>query len=325
MDLTAIQEKLRRQAQFSQPGSSGLPQDWPPTPSLMISPKDKAAPPTPQLANTVQTLRRRSLRSLGTIPSSAPSLAMSNPSTDPQIDPDSMIWQQQLRTMVDTINRLSHEQELVIATLATTGTQLLDSARKQLRPGDRFPLPTIDLNQAVTTTATLDGQGNVYLGYKPIQLKSLDLGAHQLAAQLRERYGPDHQPPNPLAANLVKVGRELRTLLGEPWSCFQYVWRKWLFLGFTPSPQRRKSTSNIKPVLPSWVDSCLWVGSGVIGRLVLNLLLSAFPTFWPLAVLVITGILTYALYNTTLATRPNFGVAIRVLLLVAGLGLGGYL
>ena len=325
MDLTAIQEKLRRQAQFPPADSSALPRDWPPTPSVMISPKDQAAAPTPQLVYTVETLRRRSLRSLGAIPVSGLSLPTAQPSPGAQIDLDPMIWKQQLRTMVDKINRLSHEQELVIATLATTGAQLLSSAQKQLKPGDRFPVPTIDLNQAVTTTATLDGQGNVCLAYKPIRLKSLDQGAHQLAAQLRERYGSDHRGATPLAANLAKVGRELHTLLREPWSWFQYGWKNLLFLGSTPDPQRRRSTSTIKSVLPSLVDTLLWVGSGAIGRLVLNLLLSAFPTFWPLAVLAITGILAYALYNTTLATRPNFSVAIRVLLLVAGLGLGGYL
>lgn len=227
--------------------------------------------------------------------------------------------------MVDKINRLSQEQELVITTLATTGAQLLSSAQQQLRPGDRFSVPTIDLNQAVTTTAILDGRGNVCLACKPIRLKTLDQGAHQLAAQLRERYGSGHQGTTPLAAHLAKVGRELHTLLREPLSWFQYGLKKLLFLGSTQAPQRRRSTSTIKSVLPSLVDTLLWVGSGAIGRLVLNLLLSAFPTFWPLAVLAITGILAYALYNTTLATRPNFSVAIRVLLLVAGLGLGGYL
>jgi hypothetical protein len=325
MDLTAIQEKLRRQAQFPPADSLALPRDWPPTPSVMISPKNQAASPTAQLVSTVETLRRRSLRSLGSIPASGPSLPGAHPSPGTQIDLDPMIWQQQLRTMVDKINRLSHEQELVIATLATTGAQLLSSAQQELRPGDRFPVPSIDLNQAVTTTATLDGQGNVCLAYKPIRLTSLDQDAHQLAAQLRQRYGSGHQGATPLAAHLAKVGRELRTLLREPWSWFQYGWKKWLSLGSTQVSQRRSSTSTIKFVLPSLVDTLLWVGSGAIGRLVLNLFLSAFPTFWPLAVLAITGMLTYALYSTTLATRPNFSVAIRVLLLVAGLGLGGYL
>lgn len=325
MDLTAIQEKLRRQAQFPPADSLALPRDWPPTPSVMISPKNQAASPTAQLVSTVETLRRRSLRSLGSIPASAPSLPGAHPSPGTQIDLDPMIWQQQLRTMVDKINRLSHEQELVIATLATTGAQLLSSAQQELRPGDRFPVPSIDLNQAVTTTATLDGQGNVCLAYKPIRLTSLDQDAHQLAAQLRQRYGSGLQGATPLAAHLAKVGRELRTLLREPWSWFQYGWKKWLSLGSTQVSQRRSSTSTIKFVLPSLVDTLLWVGSGAIGRLVLNLCLSAFPTFWPLAVLAITGMLTYALYSTTLAARPNFSVAIRVLLLVAGLGLGGYL
>ncbi len=314
MDLNSIQEKLRRQAQLPVTEDLVLPRDWPPAQSVMVSPREQTALSTPQLVNTVETLRRRSLRSLGSVPVPSPPLRHSS---DRQVNVDPIIWQQQLRTMVEKINRLSHEQELTIAALAMTGDQVLNSPT---RPDQRGPIPRIDLKHAVTATATLDGQGNVCLTYKPIDLEPPDQSAQQLAAQLRRRYGSGKR-----VATRPTVLRDLHALLGEPLAGCRYLSKKLLSLVSAQPTRSRTSVAERKSVLPSLVDSLLWIGSGAIGRLMLDLLLSAFPGFWPLAVLGITGVLAYALYNATLAARPNFGVTIRLVLLVAGLGLGGYI
>jgi hypothetical protein len=73
------------------------------------------------------------------------------------------------------------------------------------------------------------------------------------------------------------------------------------------------------------MDTLLWLGGGVITRLTLDLLLSAFSGLWPLTVVAITGIVAYALYQATLALQPNLGLANRVFLALAGLFIGGYL
>ena len=68
----------------------------------------------------------------------------------------------------------------------------------------------------------------------------------------------------------------------------------------------------------SLVDMLVWFGGGVIGRLALNLLLSAMPALWSLAVAILTGITAYALYRATLAPRKDFGIAYRVFLMIGG-------
>jgi hypothetical protein len=319
MDLSSIQEKLRRQAQLPVADNLVLPRDWPPAPSVVVSPREQTAPSSPQLVNTVETLRRRSLRSLGDVPISSPPLS---PSDNRPANMDPMIWQQELRTMVEKINRLSHEQELTIAALAMTGNRLLNSLT---RPDQRSRVPQIDLKHAVTATATLDGHGNVCLTYKPIILEPSDQSAQQLAAQLRRRYGSRKPRATSSASLPPTVLRDLHALLGEPLAWCRYLSKKVLSLLSSQSTRPRTSVAEFKSGLPSLVDTLLWLGSGAIGRLILNLLLSAFPGFWSLAVLGITGILAYALYNATLAARPNFGVTMRLVLLAAGLGLGGYI
>ncbi len=67
----------------------------------------------------------------------------------------------------------------------------------------------------------------------------------------------------------------------------------------------------------------LWFGSGVIGRMALNLVLTAIPGLWSLAVALLTGVTAYALYRATLAPRRDFGLAYRMFLVIAGLVIGG--
>lgn len=359
MDLTVIQDKLRRQAFASSQHSLDIPIDWPANGELITYSPDRM--PATNLTNTVESLRRRSLRAYGesaggratvSLPQTAnPAMAVAprqgtvgshNPySGVPLIDPacpqpaePSPIYQQRLQSVVDKINHLSVQQRRAIAELQATHSQLAGVSVGKSDLGHGFFCPQITLDRAATASAELDHQGNIRLTYQPLRLNQPDREARQLAGHLRQTYGTGSTLPAPSRFARSLMVKILGVLSQEPLDWLAWGWRS-IESPFTPASNGGKRSPQGSPqvvrggrrttVFPSFIDTLLWLGGGVITRLALDLLLSAFSGLWPLTVMVITAIVAYTLYQATLASRPNLGLANRVFLALAGVFIGGYL
>lgn len=325
MDLTAIQDKLKRQSLAFSQHSLEVPIDWPAQAGLITYAPNRS--PSTQLTTTVDRLRRRSLRAYG---ESGGQAGVSLPPYPGTVDP-SCTYQQRLQSVVDKINHLASEQRRAIAELQATHRQLAEGpVPATAHSAHGFSSPQITLDRAATTSAELDARGNIRLTHQPIRLQRPDQEARQLAGHLRKTYGPSS--PLPAPSGLVRsVWVSMLAILGqEPLSGLIWVWRSLQSLVIPLRPDRRRPLQKARAgrrvqVFPSFVDALLWLGAGVITRLALDLLLSSFSGLWPLTVLGITAIVAYALYQATLASKPELGLANRVFLALAGLFMGGYL
>ncbi|MGG6240416.1 hypothetical protein ACQ4N7_17465 [Nodosilinea sp. AN01ver1] len=255
---------------------------------------------------------------------------------------------QQLNGIAAKINQISAEQERAIAEM-----QLIQAHLAQVYPvvnhqGQPVAPPYLDAQRAVIAAAEVDSWGNVVLAYRAVT-PNLATGAaapsrspagraHQLAHQLRNSYGSSSPPLrgvwNSLVSDVEALGHEPAQLLAQlgrtVWGAALNLAQQVRPIAARPRPAQRPfsqplgafSQSNRGASL-SLVDSMLWFGGGVIGRLALNLLIGAFPALWSLAVAAITAMTAYALYRATLAPKLAFGPALRVALLVVGLIVGG--
>ena len=354
MDLTAIQDKLKRQALASDHHPLEIPIDWPTLDGPMSTSVGRGS--DPRLTTTVENLRRRSLRAYGdsegrttvSLPQTASSVGVlsANPIAARPIISSAFgaphqplseasaqiqIYRQRLQAMVDKINHLSIEQRRAIAELQVTQRELVERPRERVSElSHGFSSPQITLDRAATASAELDPLGNIRLSYQPIRLQQPDQEARQLAGHLRKTYGTGSTPPGPSSFARFVVIKVLGILSQEPMDWLTQCGRLIQSLIAPVTPRRRKNlqrakVGNAARVFPSFMDTLLWLGGGVITRLTLDLLLSAFSGLWPLTVVAITGIVAYALYQATLALQPNLGLANRVFLALAGLFIGGYL
>jgi hypothetical protein len=325
--ISAIQDKLRRQAEALGQSGVEVPLDWPVVSGVRVHSSDRATRRA-DFSTTVETLKQRSAQPL------AGSMAgRGNPSepTGATLAPDVDLemYQRRLQSMVKKINHLSLEQERVITEMQRIYAQIgrIDPAWQDPL-GEPLPYPSLDLGKAAIAQAHLDAAGNIALASRPIDCPQPQQEAQHLAAHLRHTYGSLTAGQTSFMKGL---GAELKTLWQEPRQGLAHLWRPIqravaVALSRQSAARGRRRTSphrslSVRPL--TVIDAVIWVGGGVIGRVALSLLLSAFPSLWSLAVIAITAATAYALYKATLAPNPDFGLAGRVMLALGGLIVGG--
>lgn len=338
MDRQSIQSKLIQKINTLNQGDVGVQVDWAGGPQLPLTPPgpDTRQRPGVDFSVAVDALQWRAENIGGFAPQAA-----ANGSPDSAAAVSSQACLKRLSAMADKINYLSAEQERAIAEIQSIQARLAHLPVQFSPQGQPVSPPAVDLSRAALASAEVDRYGNMLLCYRtltpaagmaagaainaPAEHSPRD--ADQLATHLRATYGPSAGPSGwgNLATDVLALGKEPVQLLSD---LGRIAWS--LVLGVTQWSTRRQAGSAAghapgRSGELSLVDSVLWLGGGVIGRLALNLLLAAFPALWSVAVAAITAITAYALYRATLAPKLAFGPAMRVSLLVVGLVIGGQL
>jgi hypothetical protein len=310
MDLHSIKTKLIQRVNTLDPSETDLPVDWvsgtPPA-----SPQGPAIPerPSADFRTAIETLQERFLP-LGASPVSAPPPVGTRAVLESYGD---------LRGVVEQINRLSLQQEQAIADLRTL--------QRRLAHSQPSAVPVIDLNQALVAAAAIDPQGNIALAYRSINLPYRTPPYPGASSRLAVQ--PRRSPSSPLSWRAL--GAEALALVQEPSQLLNSFSHRFKDLGQGLRRRTPRVTSPTHAPLPSpltslsLVDSIFWFGGGVIGRLVLSLIVAAWPALWSVAVAAITAMMAYALYRATLSPKLAFGPLLRVALMAAGLVLGGQL
>lgn len=339
MDLQSIQTKLIHRVNALGQDEANVQVDWAGGPSLVESTLSlsRETRPKADVSAAIDTLQRRA----------APGRVDRNVSL-PESAALVSSCIQQLNGMAAKINQMSAEQERAIAEMQLVQARLAQVYPAVNQQGQPIAPPYLNAQQAVIASAEVDSWGNVVLAYRTVtpnlattaQSRSVAGQAHQLAHHLRNSYGPTSPPLrgvwNSLVSDVEALGHEPAQLLAQ---LGRTVWGVAVDMTqrVRPKPTRPRTTQRTSGQLLgafgqgsrgaslSLVDSLLWFGGGVIGRLALNLLIGAFPALWSLAVAAITAMTAYALYRATLAPKLAFGPALRVALLVVGLIIGGQL
>ncbi|WP_017298978.1 hypothetical protein [Nodosilinea nodulosa] len=336
VDLKSIQTKLIHTVNALDQNDANVQVDWPGAPPL-TGPSPDRLPRSGRGADfstAVDTLRQRA----------EPSGTGAYSALDADLATEAYV--KRLSAMVHKINQLSSEQERAIAEIQRIQARLAHGYPATDPMGQPVVTPHVDYQRAVIALAEADGRGNVVLAYRTVAPKPPLLRtdqprpaygeANQLASHLRTTYGhPPARGWRMLVSEVLTLGREPSQLVAQlgraAWSLISdftqgavFRWSRAsesLHGAFDPQPGAFDRLSGKTSL--SLVDSMLWFGGGVIGRLALNLLLGAFPALWSLAVAAITAVTAYALYRATLAPKLAFGPALRVALLVVGLVVGG--
>ncbi|MGF1516545.1 MAG: hypothetical protein ACFCVB_01895 [Nodosilinea sp.] len=340
MDRQSIQSKLIQKINTLNQGDAAVQVDWAGGPQLPLTPPGPEARqrPSVDLSVAVDALQWRAENFGGFAPQAAV-----NGSSVPAAAVPAQAFLKRLSAMADKINYLSAEQERAITEIQSIHARLAHLPVQFTPQGQPVSPPAVDISRAALASAEVDRHGNIFLSYRTVAPGAASAGttnaptehsprdADQLATHLRATYGPPAGSSgwSNLAADVLALGKEPMQILSD---LGRTVWS--LVLGMTQWSARRQAGGQSGVVAGrtpsrdgelSLVDSVLWLGGGVIGRLALNLLLAAFPALWSVAVAAITAITAYALYRATLAPRLAFGPAIRVFLLVVGLVIGGQL
>ena len=257
---------------------------------------------------------------------------------------------QQLNGLAAKINQISLEQEHAIAEMQVIQARLAQVYPAVSHPGRPLDPPYFDAQEAITAVAEVDSWGNIVLAYRAVTPNSAVAAAApsrplasplpQAAPHQRHSYSPSSPPLrgtwNSLLSDIEALGHEPAQLLAHLGRTVRgVVLNVTQRVRHSPARPQVRQRSAGQPLGAfsqgsrgaslSMVDSMLWFGGGVIGRLALNLLIGAFPALWSLAVAGITAMTAYALYRATLAPKLVFGPALRVALLVVGLIIGGQL
>ncbi|PSN13755.1 hypothetical protein C7293_14575 [filamentous cyanobacterium CCT1] len=341
VDLQSIQSKLIHRVNALGQDEANVQVDWAGVPSMVDSSPHLSGVTRPKadVSATIDTLQRRATQ-------------RKVESKDTLREPAALAggYIQQLNGIADKINQISSEQERAIAEMQIIQAHLAQVYPAVNQQGQPLEPPYFDAQEGVIPVAEVDSWGNVVLTYRTVNpslavaaaapARSGSGQAHQVAQPLRNSCGPSSPPLrgawNSLVSDVEALGHEPaqllaqlgRTVRGLALDVAQRV---------RPRPARPRTPqrtagqpfgafgSGSRGASLSMVDSMLWFGGGVIGRLALNLLIGAFPALWSLAVAAITAMTAYALYRATLAPKLAFGPALRVALLVLGLIVGGQL
>lgn len=340
MDLQSIQTKLIHRVNALGQDEANIQVDWAGGPSLVGSNPSSSGGTRPKadLSAAIDTLQRRAA-------SGGVDGHVSLPESAALINN----YIQQLNGIAAKINQISTEQERAIAEMQLIQAHLARVYPAVNHQGQPIAPPYLDAQRAVIAAAEVDSWGNVVLAYRTVtpnlaatataRSGSVVGQAHQLAHHLRNSYGPPSPPLrgawNSLVSEVEALGHEPAQLLAQIGRTVRNVALD-IAQRVRSRPTRPRTTRTAGQPIGAFgqgsrgaslslVDSMLWFGGGVIGRLALNLLIGAFPALWSLAVAAITAMTAYALYRATLAPKLAFGPALRVALLMVGLIVGGQL
>ncbi|MGB3200163.1 MAG: hypothetical protein WBA99_04630 [Nodosilinea sp.] len=336
MDLQSIQTKLIHRVNAFGQSEGNVQVDWATSPPPSDSGGVEGTRPRANFSAAVETLKRRADQN----EDGNGSMAGSGGAVEG--------FTQQLNAIAYKINQLSVEQERAIAEMQVVQAHLVQIYPRADHRGQPLTPPYLDSQRAVIASVEVDGWGNVVLAYRTVAANVLPPNGstrrsrtnqtYPLADSARSRFTPS--PARGVWNSLVS---DVETLGHEPVHLLAHLGRTLWELGLDVArrampnparPQLARRTSGQRPrgagpnrsiESLSLVDSLLWFGGGVIGRLALNLLIGAFPALWSLAVAAITAMTAYALYRATLAPKLTFGPALRVALAVVGLIVGGQL
>jgi hypothetical protein len=338
MELNHIRTKLNHQLTYHPQVSDPVPEDWPKPPVMRSGNRGKYHGPhqthPEQLVTVVETLQQRGIAPESTHSSpSAIAEEPTSPAPAQALHQEAAIHIKRLHTLAQKVNQLSADQEQLVGDI-----KMVESRLNHLR--HRLPmtaeagvdLPHVSLDEVVLATAIVDANSNVMMTGRVPHITQPEQEARDLADHLRGTYGPKYGPKSSspisfswsnLASDFGAVCQEPRMLLTQLW---QYL--KPLTQSVSSHPSKNNAERKRFSQSASWdalslTDMLLWFGGGVIGRLALNLLLSAIPALWSLAVAILTGLTAYGLYRATLAPRRDFGLAYRIFLVIVGLLIGG--
>ena len=326
--FNTIQDKLRRQVEASSQAGVDVPIDWPTTKGVKIHPPGaKISAQRADFQTTVDTLRQRSAQTqVGTRQSRPYEQQVPTANPLPGVDPVRyQQWMQSLQATMDMLNQLSQQQQQAIADMQWIQAQLADLEPAWVAHyGEPLQYPALLFDRAAVVNAACDAAGNIVLSHRPVaSLQS----AHR-AQPLANHHRRTHKAVSGrrLFGWSSGLGVELKTLCQEP---LQGLRPLYLRLGRALSlgrqghtnAQVRQGGSSSRPL--TVLEAVIWVGGGVIARVALNLLLAAFPFLWIAAVIGITAATAYALYQATLAVKPDLAIASRLLLALGGLVVGG--
>ncbi|NER78757.1 MAG: hypothetical protein F6K42_04100 [Leptolyngbya sp. SIO1D8] len=301
-DLAPIRERLEilKQTSSSQTDVSEPLWDHPRSPELPIT----HAPTTPtrqttQIADTVQALRQRSQQAHSESPTTE------EPSPSPETLPPGIdLHWQRLQQEAIAINELAQKQAIAIQNFKRSADRLAWSLRKQPSAyGFEFE-QFCEFQAAVVSQVTQDDQGKLVLTNVTVDLYQDERHASQTAEEIRA-YSQ--------ARSQAESGRNgLVTFIGNPLAVFETCWQT-----LTSIIEAR---SQLTPL-----DLLIWLGGGLIGRLALELALSAVPGLWPWLVGATVGAVALALYRLLWAPRPDIAFVTRLFLALVGLAIGGHL
>lgn len=323
-DLKSIRAKLQSQIPAQSPSNGAFPGiDWDsPYPASSYG-----AHKATQLKGTVATLQQRSTAQDAPIPlNNPPSLASEQ--IQEQLIHKLSLHRERLLRKAQEINALSAQQERAMSEMKdvvdrwhhelearmASSPQIFQRAIEPL-----FEEFLCDYAPATIAWAEIDGKGNISLAQRPVNFGQSSKDANLLAQKLRQHHHSKHPQENSSLQEYQLFWEEpllvLRSLVRRARNIFRTNFNHRSKGVMAP---RRSSRLTL-------IDCIIWLISGVFSRVGLNFLLSIYPGLWSVAVAIVTAITAYALYRATLAPKLDFGLAYRVLLMVAGLIIGGRL
>lgn len=299
-DYSPIRERLKTMQREHQAPSQGMEQLWDQARSPELPTVQLGAPNSqPQnLAATVQVLQERSHQVV-----TEQHRNEVEETTQATLPKEVHLHWQRLQQEANVINELAQRQAIAIQNFKRSADRLGWSLRKQ-PPEYGFVLEQFcQLQEPLVAQVIQDNQQVLILTNQAVDLYQDERDASQAANEIRafsqSRY---HRPSR---KNSGFLG-----FLGEPLALLESLWQ-----GFTSNLEGRS------PLTP--LDFVIWFGSGLIGRLALELAIAASPSLWPWLVGATLGAVALALYRFLIAPQADAAFVTRLLLILVGLVIGG--
>ena len=300
-DHSLIRQRLVTQQQGSAPESEETEPLWNEarSPELPLPSEPDRQLSLSQAAMT-QALRQRSRQeALPQHPEVDPSLTLDN------IPPEIQKYLARLEEEAGQVNELARQHQYAIEKFQRTVNALgLALIRNPSYRGIQLHDVCV-MRDAAVTAVIIDDAGRYIVEAENLDLQQDLRDASQTAQDLRsfERYRSQNT-----AANSHRFG----TLFAEPVATLETLW-----YGLTTNLGTR---SRITPV-----EILVWFGGGLIGRLALQLLVSAFPATFPWLVGATIATVVLTLYRFLSSNRPDLSSLTRLFLALVGLIVGGQL
>ncbi|MEO0824501.1 MAG: hypothetical protein AAFW84_09140 [Cyanobacteria bacterium J06635_15] len=354
MELQAIKEKLQRVRQ--EPLSSEaatLP--WVP-PSRAVSPNAGSGatsirPSVHQYAAAVETLKQRSSQHLQTFRSDGQSQTYAGASeiTSAEFGPPSrqpttpQPWEmevhlQALAKQAAHINQLSEHQEAAMLAMKAIADQISFEGYDMAAWNDQNVLSgemaaaLCEFQSAVVPMVQQTRRGTYVLDYREVDLYRDHRQAQEVAGDLRDRR-QEHIGFD-LANRLADLGwgglwTESLAVLSRGGHWVTHLLNKGLKrVGPSPKPhskyapqQRKRPVQSRSRLTP--LDGLIWFSGAAIVRICLDFVVAKNPVLFPYIAISMLGIGLFVLYRSTLAPRPNYTLGFRLLIVIAGLVVGG--
>jgi hypothetical protein len=207
---------------------------------------------------------------------------------------------QRLQEEAKHINELAQQQEMAIQRFQRSAKGLAFMLLKQ-PAGSRWQVEQFCQLQPVTIAQVQqDPSGRLILTATEVDLFQDEREASQNAQEVR-------------ALHRSQASARARTANSALATSFPFLQNLWQSLTGSGEPRPQ--------LFP--LDLLVWFGGGLIGRLAIELALSAVPALWPWLVGVTIGAVALALYRLLFAPHTDMTFVIRLFLALVGLAIGG--